>query len=56
VAIIHARRVLLRALDNVGEGRSPVGPGPLGDLREAHPVDELLAPDSVSDQAVDAPA
>jgi phthalate 4,5-dioxygenase oxygenase subunit len=56
VAIIHARRVLLRALDNVGEGRAPVGPGPLGDLRDAHPIDELLPPDSVPDHPVDAPA
>jgi nitrite reductase/ring-hydroxylating ferredoxin subunit len=54
VAIIHARRVLLRALENVADDRPPVGPGPLGDLRHAHPVDEVVPPESPVDQTVDA--
>jgi phenylpropionate dioxygenase-like ring-hydroxylating dioxygenase large terminal subunit len=50
VAIIHARRALLRALENVAAGRPPVGDALPDDLRDAHPIDRILPPEgSVAD-------
>lgn len=46
VAILHARRALLRALENVAEGRPPVGDALPEDLRDAHPVDRILPPEA----------
>ena len=54
VAIIHARRALLKALDNVAEGRSPVGDALPDDLSDAHPIDEIRPPETPTPEAVDA--
>ncbi len=48
VAIIHARRALLDALENVADGRPPVGETVPTDLRDAHPVDEVLPPNTAT--------
>ena len=42
VAIIHARRVLLQALDDAAAGRTPIGAGPGMDHRDVLPVDGLV--------------
>lgn len=42
VAVIHARRVLLDALEDVAAGRCPVGTGPDTDHRDVLPVDTLV--------------
>ncbi len=44
VAIIHARRVLLEALDNIEAGRAPVGTGPAPDHLDVVPTDVVMAP------------
>jgi len=44
VAIIHARRVLLDALDRVDAGLPPFGDERLDDLRDLHPVDTVEPP------------
>ena len=43
VAIIHARRVLLEALDNVAAGRHPVGDGPAATHLDVVPTDTVLS-------------
>jgi len=45
VAIIQARRALLRALENVEAGRVPVGEALPEDLSDVHPVDEIRPPE-----------
>jgi phthalate 4,5-dioxygenase oxygenase subunit len=45
VAIIHARRVLLDALDNVAAGRPPVGARVPADHLDVVPTDVVVAPD-----------
>lgn len=45
VAIIHARRVLLDALDNVEAGRAPVGAGPAVDHLDVVPTNVVLPPE-----------
>jgi phthalate 4,5-dioxygenase len=49
VAIIHARRVLLQALDNVAAGKPPVGPGPASDHLDVIPTDVVLPPEQPRD-------
>lgn len=44
VAIIHARRVLLSALDRVGSGLLPFGDVRLDDLRHLDPIDAIETP------------
>jgi len=44
VAIIQARHVLLQALDNVEQGRVPVGDALPRDLSDLHPIDEIRPP------------
>jgi phthalate 4,5-dioxygenase oxygenase subunit len=44
VAVIHARRLLLEALDNVKAGKNPLGGEAPTDLRDAVPSDTLLPP------------
>jgi phthalate 4,5-dioxygenase oxygenase subunit len=49
VAIIHARRILLQALENVAAGRSPVGDGPPEDHLDVVPTDVVLPPTGSAD-------
>lgn len=49
VAIIHARRVLLQALDNVAAGKPPVGTGPASDHLDVIPTDIVLPPEQPKD-------
>jgi phthalate 4,5-dioxygenase oxygenase subunit len=49
VAIIHARRVLLAALDRVAAGRPPVGDRPPADLLAAVPTDVVVPPSEPRD-------
>ena len=42
VAIIQARKALLKALENIEAGRPPVGDALPEDLSEMHPIDEIL--------------
>jgi hypothetical protein len=42
VAVIHARRLLLSAIDDMEAGRSVVGSGPDMDHRNVLPVDAIL--------------
>ncbi|MBW2424684.1 MAG: Rieske 2Fe-2S domain-containing protein [Deltaproteobacteria bacterium] len=53
VAVVQARRALLRGLDNVAAGRWPVGEGPAEDHTEVVPTDVVLdsSPSEVSDSA-----
>ena len=44
VAIIHARRRLLEALDRVASGDLPFGSDRVDDLRAMHPIDEVRGP------------
>jgi phthalate 4,5-dioxygenase oxygenase subunit len=46
VAIIHARRLLLEAIENMNAGRPIVGTGPGTDHRNAVPLDTVLPPPS----------
>ena len=49
VAIIHARRVLLDALDNVASGRPPVGNAVPLDHLDVIPTDVMVPPAQPSD-------
>lgn len=51
VAIIHARRLLLEALVDVAEGRTPPGAGHGLDHRDVVPVDEVVPPAAPADLA-----
>jgi hypothetical protein len=53
VAVVQARRALLRGLDNVAAGRWPVGEGPAGDHTDVVPTDVVLSsgPPELSDSA-----
>ena len=51
VAIIHARRMLLEALQAVAEGRLPPGAGDGVDHRHVVPVDEVVPPPARADLA-----
>ena len=42
VAIIQARKALLKALEKIEAGRPPVGDALPEDLSEMHPIDEIL--------------
>jgi hypothetical protein len=44
VAIIHARRLLLRALDRVADGHLPFGDERVDDHRDLTPVDVIELP------------
>jgi phthalate 4,5-dioxygenase len=49
VAIIHARRVLLKALDRVADGAWPVGDGAPVDHLDVIPTDEVIPPEQPKD-------
>jgi phthalate 4,5-dioxygenase len=49
VAIIHARRALLQALDNLDAGRPPVGDGPAPDHLDVVPTDVVIRPETSSE-------
>jgi phthalate 4,5-dioxygenase oxygenase subunit len=49
VAVIHARRVLLQALENIAAGRAPVGTAPPQDHLDVIPTDLVLPPDAAED-------
>ena len=51
VAIIHARRLLLDALDNLERGERPLGVEPPTDLQYVVPTDEVFPPSVPSGQA-----
>ncbi|MGE0384138.1 MAG: Rieske (2Fe-2S) protein, partial [Gammaproteobacteria bacterium] len=44
VAIIHARRALLTALDRIAAGHAPIGDALPADLRHLEPIDRIDAP------------
>jgi phthalate 4,5-dioxygenase oxygenase subunit len=52
VAIIHLRRVLLKALDRVAAGSPPVGDAPPIDHLDVIPTDEVIPPEKPSDAPV----
>jgi phthalate 4,5-dioxygenase len=54
VAIIQARRVLMKALENVAAGKPPVGEALPHDLRDAHPIDEVRPPETPANAPVGA--
>ena len=49
VAIIHARRVLLAALDRVAAGQPPIGDAPPVDHLDVIPTDEVIPPEQPKD-------
>jgi nitrite reductase/ring-hydroxylating ferredoxin subunit len=51
-AIIHARRMLLEALDDMEAGRPPVGTGPGTDHRDVVPIDRVLPASSAPQDPV----
>ena len=44
LAVVQARSALLKALENVEQGRVPVGERLPDDLSDVHPIDEIQAP------------
>lgn len=52
VAIISARRVLLGALDNIDNGRPPVGETRSDDLRDVIPTDVVVPPETRTPSSV----
>jgi hypothetical protein len=49
VAVIHARRLLLDALDNVAAGKAPLGVEPPADFLHVVPTDVVIPPAGADD-------